>query len=172
MDTNVMEDFLLCLTVKMSKISLPPLNNCTLFTDQREWTRSLSCCFLVANLHPTRCDPMDYSSPGSPVHGIFEATHWSGLSFRSLRGADLPKPGIEPESPALTGKFFTTESPGKPRGEHTSTLESTSEKGDADFSTQRPLFYILISPNIRMSIRHYLGKNRFISLKQKIGIFL
>ena len=96
MDTNVMEDFLLCLTVKMSKISLPPLNNCTLFTDQREWTRSLSCCFLVANLHPTRCDPMDYSSPGSPVHGIFEATHWSGLSFRSLRGADLPKPGIEP----------------------------------------------------------------------------
>ena len=57
---------------------------------------------------------MDYSSPGSPVHGIFEATHWSGLSFRSLRGADLPKPGIEPESPALTGGFFTNEPPGKP----------------------------------------------------------
>ena len=56
---------------------------------------------------------MDYSSPGSPVHGIFEATHWSGLSFHSLWGADLPNPGIEPESPALTGKFFTTESPGR-----------------------------------------------------------
>ena len=26
----------------------------------------------------------------------------------------LPDPGIEPESPALTGGFFTTEPPGKP----------------------------------------------------------
>ena len=93
---------------------------------------------------------MDYSSPGSPVHGIFEATHWSGLSFHSLWGADLPNPGIEPESPALTGKFFTTESPGKPSVEHTSILESTSEKGNADFSTQESLFYTSISPNIRI----------------------
>ena len=107
---------------------------------------------------------MDYSSPGSSVHGIFEATHWSGLPFPSLQGADLPNPGIELKSPALTGRFFTTESPGNPSVEHTSTLESTSEKGNANFSTQGPLFYILISPNIRMSIRHYLGK--------KIGLFL
>ena len=106
---------------------------------------------------------MDYVSPGSSVHGIFEATHWSGLPFPSL-GGYLPNPGIEPKSPALTGRFFTTESPGKPSVEHTSTLESTSEKENADFSTQGPLFYILISPNIRMSIRHSLGKNRFISL--------
>ena len=27
---------------------------------------------------------------------------------------DLPRPGIEPVSPALAGRFFTTESPGKP----------------------------------------------------------
>ena len=27
---------------------------------------------------------------------------------------DLPDPGIKPESPALTGGFFTTETPGKP----------------------------------------------------------
>jgi len=27
---------------------------------------------------------------------------------------DLPKPGIEPMSPALAGKFFTTEPPEKP----------------------------------------------------------
>ena len=27
---------------------------------------------------------------------------------------DLPNPGIKPASPALTGKFFTTESLGKP----------------------------------------------------------
>ena len=28
---------------------------------------------------------------------------------------DLPGPGIEPVSPALAGRFFTTEPPGKPR---------------------------------------------------------
>ena len=27
---------------------------------------------------------------------------------------DLPRPGIEPMSPALAGRFFTTDPPGKP----------------------------------------------------------
>ena len=35
-----------------------------------------------------------------------------GLPFPSL--GDLPDPGIKPASPALTGRFFTTEQPGKP----------------------------------------------------------
>ena len=38
--------------------------------------------------------------------------YWSGLPFPSP--GDLPDPGVEPTSPALTGGFFTTESPGKP----------------------------------------------------------
>ena len=38
--------------------------------------------------------------------------YWSGLSFPSP--GDLPGPGIEPTSPALTDGFFTTESSGKP----------------------------------------------------------
>ena len=33
--------------------------------------------------------------------------YWSGLLFSSQR--DLPDPGIEPRSPALTRRFFTTE---------------------------------------------------------------
>ena len=37
---------------------------------------------------------------------------WSGLPFPSLR--DLPNPGFEPASPALAGRFFTTEPPEKP----------------------------------------------------------
>ena len=36
--------------------------------------------------------------------------YWSGLSFPSQ--GDLPNPGIEPASPALTGTFFTPETPG------------------------------------------------------------
>ena len=37
---------------------------------------------------------------------------WSELPFPSP--GDLPNLGIEPTSPALAGKFFTTEAPGKP----------------------------------------------------------
>ena len=41
--------------------------------------------------------------------------YWSSLPFPTPR--DLPNPGIEPTSPvspALVGRFFTTELPGKP----------------------------------------------------------
>ena len=33
----------------------------------------ICCCCLVAKPCPTLCDPMDYSPPGSTVHGIFQA---------------------------------------------------------------------------------------------------
>ena len=32
---------------------------------------------------PTLCDPIDGSPPGSPVPGILQARHWSGLPFPS-----------------------------------------------------------------------------------------
>ena len=65
----------------------------------------------VAWLNPTLCDPMDCSSPGSSVHGIFQARILKWLPFSPPR--DHLEPGIEPKSPALAGGFFTTESPGK-----------------------------------------------------------
>ena len=34
-------------------------------------------------LCPTLCDPIDGSPPGSPVPGILQARHWSGLPFPS-----------------------------------------------------------------------------------------
>ena len=39
----------------------------------------------VARSCLTLCDPMDYSLPGSSVHGIFQARCWSGVSFPSLK---------------------------------------------------------------------------------------
>ena len=42
---------------------------------------------------------MDYSLPGSSVHGIFQQEYWGGLPFPSP--GDLPDPGIELRSPAL-----------------------------------------------------------------------
>ena len=58
----------------------------------------------------------------------FFATPWTvarraPLSLRFFRqeycsGLPFPSPGIEPESPSLAGRFFTTESSGKPPGLH------------------------------------------------------
>ena len=48
--------------------------------------------------------------------GLSRQEHWSGLPFPP---GDLPNPRMEPtssESPALAGRFFTTEPPGKPKG--------------------------------------------------------
>ena len=44
--------------------------------------------------------------------GFSRQEYWSGLPFSSQR--DLPIPGIEPPSPVLAGRFFTTVPPGKP----------------------------------------------------------
>ena len=44
--------------------------------------------------------------------GFSRQEYWSGLPFASQ--GNLPDPGIEPGFPALAGRVFTTELPGKP----------------------------------------------------------
>ena len=44
--------------------------------------------------------------------GFPRLEYWTVLPFPSP--GDLPNPGIEPMSPALAGRFYTTEPPGKP----------------------------------------------------------
>ena len=56
------------------------------------------CCVQLLQLCLTLCDAMDYSPPGSSVHGILRQEYWSGL-LCSPPG-DLPDPGIELISPA------------------------------------------------------------------------
>ena len=73
----------------------------------------LSCSCLVAKV----CSTL-FATPWTVAHQapLFmkfpRQEYWSWLPFPSPR--DLPKPGIEPASPALAGRFFTTESAGKP----------------------------------------------------------
>ena len=69
------------------------------------------CVFVCALSHVWFfCDPMGSSLPGSSVGGIFQNTG-EGCCFL-LKGI-FQNPGIKPESPGLTARFFTTESPGK-----------------------------------------------------------
>ena len=71
----------------------------------------MCCCCLVIKSCLTLCHPMDYSPPGSSVHEVFQARipEWVAMP----PPGDFPIPGIVPMSPALAGRFFTTEPPGK-----------------------------------------------------------
>ena len=63
-----------------------------------------------------------FATPWTAAHraplslGFSRQEYWCGLPF--LSPGDLPVPGIEPVSPAMVGRFFTTEPPGKPRGKY------------------------------------------------------
>ena len=75
-------------------------------------TQSLSGVQLFRN-------PLDYSPPGSPVHGLFQARTlgWVATIPPPPPPGDLPNLRIEPaslESPVLTGGFFTIAPPEKP----------------------------------------------------------
>ena len=64
----------------------------------------LSCVRLFATPWTVACQaplPMGFS----------RQEYWSGLSCPPP--GDLPDPRIKPASPALAGRFFTTEPPGK-----------------------------------------------------------
>ena len=52
-------------------------------------------CVLVTQLCPTLCNSMDYSLPGSSVHGIFQA--------RILEWVAIPTPGDFPNSGSNPG---------------------------------------------------------------------
>ena len=73
---------------------------------------SSSCC-LVTEFCPTLATPWTVALQAPLSVGFPRQEYWSGLPFPSPR--DLPDPVIEPASPALAGRFFTTEPPGKPK---------------------------------------------------------
>ena len=65
----------------------------------------LSCVRLFAT-------PWIVAHQASLSLGFSRQEYWDVLSFPSP--GHLPNPGVEPESPALAGRFFTTEPLGKP----------------------------------------------------------
>ena len=69
---------------------------------------SHSLVLSYAQLCLTLCDPLDCSTPGSSVHGIFQTRilEWVAISY----SGNLSDPGIEPASlvsPTLAVRFFT-----------------------------------------------------------------
>ena len=60
---------------------------------------------IVAQSCPTLCDPMDYSQPGSSVHGILQARilEWAAIPFS--RGSSQPR--HQTQVSHTVGRFFT-----------------------------------------------------------------
>ena len=68
--------------------------------------------FIHCRVCLTLCDPTSCSLPGSSVHGILHARILELIAISSSRGSSWPRDQTCPP-PALTGRFFTTKSPGK-----------------------------------------------------------
>ena len=64
-----------------------------MYTIMYELMEFLKVEVLVAQLCPTRCDPVDCNSPGFSVHGILQARilEWIAISFS--RGSSRPRDG-------------------------------------------------------------------------------
>ena len=71
------------------------------------WKINCYCCLFTKFCPTVLWSHGLYSPPGSSVHEISQARilEWIAISFPG----DLPNPGIKPASPALAGRFFTTE---------------------------------------------------------------
>ena len=68
------------------------------------------CVCSIAQSCPILCGPMDRIHQVSLSTGLTKQEYWSDLPFPPLE--DLSDPGIKPASsvsPALAGRFFTTE---------------------------------------------------------------
>ena len=87
---------------------------------------------------PTLCDPMDYSPPAFPVHGILQARilEWAGC-HALLQGIFLTQgSNLHLMSPATAGRFFTTSTTWKahylvwclPNGFHCNSVGNTHRK--------------------------------------------
>ena len=90
-------------------LSSQPLGTCSLFQETgwycRLWLRhpdGSKCCGHEGGYVFESACPWDFP----------RQEYWSGLPFPSPE--NLPDSGFEPASPALAGKLFTTEQPGKP----------------------------------------------------------
>ena len=64
-------------------------------------------CVKLLQLYPTLCDPMDYSTPGSSVHGILQARILEWVAVSSSRGSSQPRD--QTCVSCIVGRFFTTE---------------------------------------------------------------
>ena len=120
------------------------LNNCSLFTQVR---------VLV-----TQSDSVTVALQAPLSVGSCRQEYWGGQPIPSP--GDLPQPEIKPESPALAGRLFTTEPPGKPGLYQQSSPHpsGTDQKGLSDMAAEAKATYPLPSP-VLFPVRAHFSLN-------------
>ena len=76
-----------------------------LFLTQMELYHTFCVCVLVTQLCPTVCDLMDWSPPGSSVHGILQARILEWVAIPFSRGSSWPRG--QTWISCTAGRFFT-----------------------------------------------------------------
>ena len=109
----------------MRTFKLYSLSKCQLYNRIINWSHHIThqilrpysyCCCIVTKSCLTLCDLMDCSPPGCSVHGISQSRILEQVVIPSSR--DLPYTGIKHASPALAGRFSSTEASGKPHSSY------------------------------------------------------
>ena len=84
--------------------------------DIRKDDQRVCACMLSRFSRVRLCDPMDYSPPGSSVHGILQARIVEWVAMPSSRGPSPPRDPTHVSCGSCNaGRFFTAEPPGKPQ---------------------------------------------------------
>ena len=100
--------------------------------------RLLFSCYVVSNSLAT---PWTGACQPPLSMGFSRQEYWSGLPLPSP--GNLPNPKIEPTSPTLAGRFFTTELPGKPIGNREPTSTSMPSKYEPyQPASSKPSFHL------------------------------
>ena len=128
---------------------------CGFFSSCREWGLLCGCGAQASH-------PGDFSlrSTGSTVRGLHSCGTWAYL----LRGMwDLLRSGIEPMSPALAGRFFTTQSLGNPFSPYLLGPTSVASSGSSPGSwLEHDIAYLPSAPNLddKLGIQMKFRQNR------------
>ena len=75
-----------------------------MFSYYKHWY-AYKACVLVAKLCPTLCNPMDYSLPGSSVHGISQARIMERGAIPFSRVCSQPRD--QTQASCIAGRVFT-----------------------------------------------------------------
>ena len=89
--------------------------------------------------------PWTVACQASLSMGFPRQEYWSELPF--LSPGDLPNPGIKPSSPALAGRVFTTESPGKSHKRHNIHIIGMLKNERKKWKEYWKQYWLKISPN-------------------------
>ena len=103
---------------------------------------------LVTKSCPTLCNPMNYSPPGSLVHGIFQARilEWVAISFS--RGSSQPRDRTHSSCTFCSAdELFTSEPPGKPGGKLSKRHKSTGKQLNTQYYKDPTIRSLVIYPS-------------------------